>query len=146
MSPEGVLIAVEDRQLFQILDIGNNATRQSLAWIAVVVHHFEEVEVVCLDVAEMGLDGSWPRDGLRAEVVPERYRRPVGLPTFHDGGDTFDLIHGHPPCNYNAVADGRQQHGLITRYSNSFPNRVSSSLQQLSSRVLHAASRSRAKP
>ena len=94
LLPKGILNAIEDREAVQVTNVGHHAVGQGMARIAVVVHEFEEIEVVYFDVAQVGLDGFWPRGSLRWEVVPKRQRRPVRLPARQHGGKAFDLVHG----------------------------------------------------
>ena len=61
--------------------------------IAVVVHDLQEIEVVGLEVPDVSLDGFGP-EPRRAEVVPERKRRPIGSFACQHGMDACYFVHG----------------------------------------------------
>src|SRR4051794_31534648 len=77
LPPEGVLDAVEHLKSVEVLDAGEHARAVKRARVAVVVHDLQEVEVVGLQVAEVGPDRFRAGDGVGAEVVPEGDGRPV---------------------------------------------------------------------
>ena len=102
LSPQVVLVAVENRQLVEIAGPLDHAVAQRVARVAAVIHDLHEVEVIGLDVANVRLDGRWPDSALGAEVMPKRHGRPVRSPTLKDRDNTFCLVHGFTFPTYSS--------------------------------------------
>ena len=97
LPPEGVLIATKDFQAVKIVDLSDHPAGRRRARVAVVVHDLHKVEVVGLDVSDVGLDGRRSGQSTGTEMVPKRQGRPVRLASFEDGSDALNLIHGPQP-------------------------------------------------
>src|SRR5262249_34099755 len=97
LPAEGVLVALQWLKPVEVRGAGDDARGRGRPRVAVVVHDLEEVQVVGLDVLDVGSDSPRAGDGLGTEVIQEGEGRRVRLPARQHRIDTLDLVHGEPP-------------------------------------------------
>jgi len=76
-------------------------------WVKVVIHELEKVEIVVLEPLEGYCCVFLARQVLVPEMVPHRYRRPVGLLTPQHRVDPFNF--GHCPLLRTSTLNERKQ-------------------------------------